>query len=223
MAYFSLHRRTHDNVGALVAGHCALDQQEIALEIDFHDVEIECGNVAVTHVAGHFHALPHLARALALADGAGPAVRQGVTVTGATAAEVPALLPAGKTLAQAGAADVDGLDAFEHGDLDLGARGEVGALAVLQAELPQAITGGYASLLVMAGERLVDAAGFFLAHGDLHGAIAVGFHSLDLSDAIGAALDHGDGNGLAAFREHAGHARFTPYDADGHDVISFGP
>src|SRR5579885_77156 len=222
MSESSLHRRPHDQIGPGVARHRALDQEQMALDVDFDHVEIEGGHAPVAHVAGHFLALPHLARRLALADRARHAVRQRVAVGGATAAEVPALLPAGEALAQAGAGDIDRLDAAELIDSELGARLELGALAALQPNLPQPAHGSHTGFLVMAGERLVDAAGLLLARGHLHGAVAVGFHGLDLSDAVGGALDHGHGNGFAALREHAGHARLASDDADGHEQVSFG-
>ena len=50
----------------------------------------------------------------------------------------------------------------------------------------------------------------------MDGAVAVGFHSLDLSDTIRGALDHSDRDRLAGFREHAGHARLTPNNTNSH-------
>src|SRR3977135_1118398 len=98
-----LHRVTPRAPPAFVAGHRALDQDEAALDIGLHHLEIERGDAIDAHVARHLLVLEGLARILASAGGADRAVRDRHAVGGAQAGEMPALHAAGKALAGRGA------------------------------------------------------------------------------------------------------------------------
>ena len=64
------------------------------------------------------------------------------------------------------------------------ARGEIRAFVVGEAELDQRLARLDLGLGVVPGERLGQAGRLAAAEGDLHGAVAVGFDSLDLGDAV---------------------------------------
>jgi hypothetical protein len=133
----SLQRRTHDDFAARRARHRAADQQEVARGVDFDDLQLLDRAADVAHVAGHALALEHASRGLALADRAGGAVEHRRAVRSRAAREVVPLHRAGKALADGRARDVDDLALGEQVDLELGARGEIGAFAVGEAELDQ--------------------------------------------------------------------------------------
>ena len=83
---YLLDRRMHDDVGTLVSGNRALDEQQVTLGIDPDHVEVQSRDVVGTHMAGHLLALPDLARILALAGRAVAAVADRHTVAGTQAA-----------------------------------------------------------------------------------------------------------------------------------------
>src|SRR5215467_8108436 len=96
-------------LAALGAGHGALDQDEAALDVGLHHLEIERGDAIDAHVARHLLVLEGLAGVLAAAGRADRAVRDRHTVRGAQAAEIPALHAAGVAFTNAGAGHVDEL------------------------------------------------------------------------------------------------------------------
>src|SRR5262249_58026474 len=67
---------------AIVAGDCPLDQDEAALDVSLHHLEIERGDAFDTHVAGHLLVLEGLAGILATAGRAVRAVRDRDPVAG---------------------------------------------------------------------------------------------------------------------------------------------
>ena len=154
-----LDRVAHDHLAARGAGHGAADQQQVAHRIDLDDLQVLDGAADVAHVAGHALAGEHAARRLALADRARRAVEQRRAVGGRAAREVVALDRARKALADRGAGDVDDLARGKDVDLDLGARRQVGALAVGEAELDQRFAGGHLGLGVVPGQRLREPRG----------------------------------------------------------------
>src|SRR5882757_8080154 len=97
----------HGDPAAVVAGDCALDQDEAALDVGLHHLEIERGDAVDTHVPRHLLVLEGLARVLTAAGRTDRTVRDRHAVGGAQPAEVPALHAARKTLADRGAGDVD--------------------------------------------------------------------------------------------------------------------
>src|SRR6266545_4418645 len=88
----------HGDPAALAAGHRALDQDEPALDVGLHHLEIERGDAIGTHMAWHLLVLEGLAGVLAAAGGADRAVRNRHAVAGAQAGEIPPLHAAGKAL-----------------------------------------------------------------------------------------------------------------------------
>src|SRR5213080_4963747 len=78
----------HGDPAAIVAGHRALDQDEPALDVGLHHLEIERGDAIDTHVAGHLLVLEGLAGILAAAGRSVRTVRDRDAVGGAQAMEV---------------------------------------------------------------------------------------------------------------------------------------
>src|SRR6185295_18213733 len=84
----ALHCVTDDDDAAVRARHRALDQQQIALEVGLHHLEVERRDLFVAHVAGHLQALEHPAGIAGRADRTGSTVMLVVTVARALALEV---------------------------------------------------------------------------------------------------------------------------------------
>ena len=173
----------------------------------------------VAHVAGHALAREHAARRLALADRAGRAVEQRRAVGGRATREVVALDRAREALADRGAGDVHDLAGREHVHLDLGARREVRAFAVGEAELDQRLARGDLGLGVVPGQRARQAGGLAVAEGDLHRAITVALDGLHLGDAVRQGLDHRHRDRFARVREDARHAGLAANQTDRHRFV----
>src|SRR5215211_3784439 len=118
---FLLHGVAHGDPAAFGARHRAFHQDEAALDVGLHHLEIERGHPLDAHMAGHLLVLEGLAGILPAASRAVRAVRDRYAVRGAQAAEVPALHRAGKALADGGAGHVDILADDEMIRRDLGA------------------------------------------------------------------------------------------------------
>src|SRR5262245_57733484 len=88
----------HRDPAAVVAGDCALDQDEAALYVGLHHLEIERGDALDTHVAGHLLVLEGLAGILTATRRTMRAVRDRHAVGGAQTRKVPALHRAGEAL-----------------------------------------------------------------------------------------------------------------------------
>ncbi len=67
---------------------------------------------------------------------------------------------------------------------------------------------------------LRQAAGLLVTDGNLHRAVTIDINGLDLSDAVGRALDHRHRNGSPVFGEDPGHAGLSAYDCDRHVSLS---
>ena len=91
----------HRDVAAARAGHRAADQQQLALGIDAHDLEVLHGALPAPRWPGHALAGEHAARVLVLADRARLVVRNRVAVARAVGGEMVALDDAGEALAAA--------------------------------------------------------------------------------------------------------------------------
>src|SRR5262245_37408558 len=104
-----LHGVAHHDPAALGAGHGALDQDQAALDVGLHDLEVERGDALVAEMAGHLLVLERLARILTATGAADRAVRDRHAVRCAQTGEVPALHRAGIALADGGAGHVDEL------------------------------------------------------------------------------------------------------------------
>src|SRR5229473_3062249 len=116
-----LHGIAQRDPAALGAGDRALDQNEAALDVGLHHLEIERGDAIDAHMAGHLLVLEGLARVLPAAGRADRAVRDRHAVRSAQTTEIPALHAAGKAFADRGAGDVDELADDEMVGGDLGA------------------------------------------------------------------------------------------------------
>src|SRR5262249_49027293 len=116
---FLLHRVAQGHPAALGARHRAFDQDEAALDVGLHHLEIECGDALDSHMTRHFLVLEGLAGILAAAGGTDRAMRDRNAVRGAQPAEVPALHATREALADRGPGHVDELpdDEVIGGDL----------------------------------------------------------------------------------------------------------
>src|SRR5699024_631464 len=120
--------------------------------------------------------------------------------------EVVTLHHTGEALALARADDVDELAGFERAvDRDLLASRVVGGVG--RADLGDLATRRHTGGLEVARGRLRDLARVDVARSDLNGAVAVLLGGADLRDDVRRELEHRDGNELAAFVPHMGHAR----------------
>src|SRR5438128_4322260 len=142
----------HGDPAAVVAGDRALDQDEAALDVGLHHLEIERGDAIDAHVAGHLLVLEGLAGILPTAGRAMRAVRDRDAVGRAQATEVPALHRAGEALADRRAGDVDELPDNEMVGGDFSADRD--QLILLHAEF------GELTLGLDLGRREIAAVGF---------------------------------------------------------------
>src|SRR5712671_1566641 len=129
----------HGDPAAVVARDRALDQDEAALDIGLHHLEIERGDAIDAHVAGHLLILEGLAGILPTAGRAMRAVRDRDAVGRAQATEVPALHRAGEAFADRSAGDVHELPDNEMVCGDLGADRD--EFVLLHAELGELALG----------------------------------------------------------------------------------
>src|SRR5690606_12406880 len=114
-----LHRVADDDDAAVRTRHAALDEQQVALGVGLDHLEVESGDLLVTHVARHTQPLEDAAGERARPDRAGSTVVLVVTVAGSLAGEVVALHRAGEPLAPADRGDVDLAALLEGVDGDL--------------------------------------------------------------------------------------------------------
>src|SRR5499427_4141955 len=134
-----LHRVAQRDPAALGAGHRAFDQDESALDVGLHHLEIERGDALDAQVTRHFLVLESLAGILAAAGGTDRTVRDRNAVRGAQPGEVPALHATRKALADRGPGHVDELPDDEVIGGNLGThRNE---LALLHPELGELALG----------------------------------------------------------------------------------
>src|SRR6266481_4705194 len=167
-------------------------------------------------MAGHALALEHASRRLALTDGTRRAVRHRVAVSLHAARKIVALHGAGEALAHRGPGDIDDLTRGEHVDFQLGAGCQSVALALVQAEFLGSIAGGDIGLGEMARQRLGNPRWATAASSDLHRAIAVGFVTFDLRDAVRQRLDDRHGDSHTGVGEYSGHAALAANQTNGH-------
>src|SRR5258705_8993982 len=204
----------HGNPAAVVAGDCALDQDEAAIDVGLHHLEIERGNAIDTHVAGHLLVLKGLAGILATASRAVRAVRDRDAVGGAQATEVPALHRTGEALADRGAGDVDELPDNEMVGGDLSADRD--ELVLLHAELGELALGldlGRCEIAAVGFVHVVDLA---YAGPELNGHIAVlVLGAMRNNLAVGEA-QHRHRHMLAAVGKDARHPDFLCDDPGTH-------
>jgi len=202
-----------------MAGNGAAHEQQAAVGVDAHDLQVRDRPAHRAEVARHALAGKHLRRGLILAGRAGPVVRDRVAVARAVRGEVVALDDAGETLPDRGAGDVDFLAHLEDVDPDFAADLEVLEIACGDAELPQDGATLDSSLGEVAGHRLGDARGAALPEGHLHGRVAVGVGLLDLRDAVVGDLEHRHRQAVAIVGEDAGHADLAADESETHDFF----
>src|SRR6516162_723956 len=92
-----LHRVAHRDPAAFYAGNGAPDQDQSALDVSLHDLQVEGGHALDAHVSGHLLVLESLARILPATGRAVRAMRDGNAVARPQPGEIPALHRAGKT------------------------------------------------------------------------------------------------------------------------------
>src|SRR5215813_11801432 len=200
---FLLHRVAQRDPAALAAWHRAFDQDEAALDVGLHHLEIERGDALDSHVTRHFLVLEGLAGILAAAGGTDRAMRDRHAVRGAQAAEIPALHATGKALADRGPGHVDKLPDDEVIGGDLGTDRD--QIALLHPELGELALGLDLGDGEMTAVRLGQVLGSARAGAELQRHVAVlvlGAVGDDL--AIGEA-QHRDRHVLATVRKDAGH------------------
>ena len=191
----------------------ALQQDQVLLFVNAHDLEVADGDGLAAHVAGKAQALEHAGRGGALADRTRSAMEVRTVAAGA-AAEAVALHDARETLALGRALDVDLLDVGEVGNRH-GVAGVVLGGAV-QTDLAQVLDRLDAPLLEVTGHRLVDLLGLDGAEAQLHGLVTVGLGGLHLDDGVRLGLDDGDRDELVVLGEQLGHAQLGSVDSRNH-------
>src|SRR5215470_7238691 len=134
-----LHRVAQRDPAALGAGHRTFDQDEPALDVGLHHLEIERGDALDAQVTRHFLVLESLAGILAAAGGTDRTVRDRNAVRGAQPGEVPALHATREALADRGPGHVDKLPDDEVIGGDLGTDRD--ELAFLHPELGELALG----------------------------------------------------------------------------------
>src|SRR5262245_52865874 len=211
----------HGDPAALVARHGAFNQDEPALDVGLHHLEIERGDALDAHVAGHLLVLESLARILPTAGRTVRAVRDRHAVSGAHAGAVPALHRAGEALADGDAGDVDELADNKMVGGDLSA--DRNQLLLLNAELGELALGldlGGREITAVGLVHVVDLA---QAGAKLNGHIAVlVLGAMRNHLAVGEA-EHRHRHMLAAVGKDARHPHFLCDDPGAHWLLPSRP
>ncbi len=213
----SLDSRTYNHVAASSAWNGTFDEQQVALNVYANNFQGLHSHALGAHVTGHFLALEHTTRSLALADGTWDTVRHGVTVGVVLTTEVPALDGTGKAFTFGLTGHVYQLACSEEFSFDRVASLE---LAFFKTELPDTATSGNVCFGEVTRLSCGHARGATLADSDLHCTVAIGFFGFELGDAIRFDLNDRDRNGDTFFGENAGHAAFTTDYTNSHVVTS---
>src|SRR5215470_15665553 len=205
-------------MAALVPGHRALDEQQLALRVDPHDLEVLHRPRLGAEVTGHALALEDVARALVLPGRTGRPVRDRSPVTRAVPRHVVALDDACETLPERGARDIHHLPDLEDVHTDLRAGLEARRLGFGDPELGDDRSALDAGLGEVARHRLRDARRAALAVGDLHRSVAVGAGLLDLGDAVIGDVEHRHGKAVAVLVEEPCHADLAADESETHKL-----
>ena len=176
---------THDDVGALGAGHGAADQNHSIIFADLDNLQILDGDALVSHMAGHSHVFPNPARRGTISDCAVSAMHHR-PVTGWLTVEIVLLHDALKALALGLADHIHKLADFEHRESDVGALGR--RFTPGKAKLANEFFGGRSGLCEMTGLRLADTLGLLISKADLYRTVAILIRVFDLKDAISPRL-----------------------------------
>src|SRR5690606_23634010 len=121
---------------------------------------------------------------LALADRAGGAMRQRVTVASVAHREMVALDDALEAFTFGGTGDIDELTFGEGRHAQISAGRELANGFGVRTEVPQATTCFDAGFRERTCLGLRDVAALFVARGDLDGAIAIALHGFNLGDPV---------------------------------------
>src|SRR5262245_1207370 len=211
----------HGDPAAVVAGHCPLDQDEAALDVGLHHLEIEGGDALDTHVAGHLLVLEGLAGILTAAGRAVRAVRDRDAVGGAQAGEVPALHRAGEALADGGAGDIDELADNKMVGGDFSADRD--QLVLCNAELGELTLGRDLGRREIAAVGFVHVVALARAGAKLNGHVAVlVLGAMRNHLAVGEA-EHRHRHMLAAVGKDARHPDFLCDDPGAHWLLPSRP
>src|SRR5919107_3819881 len=200
----------------LGTGHCALDEQQVALRVDLVHDETDLCHALAAEAACHLDAFEHARRCRRRADRAGLAdVVRAVRLRAAV--ELVPLDRSGEALAVGDAAHLDLLAGLEDLDGDVLADDEL----TLSAELEQVPVRTVDVVLLEVTELgLGDLALGHLVVRDLHGVVAVRVRRLHLHDGTRRGFDHRHRRDDARLRvEDAGHAELLADDAF-HSLIS---
>src|SRR5215510_12962928 len=198
-----LHRVAQRDPAALGAGNRAFDQNEAALDIGLHHLEIERGDPIDAQVARHLLDLEGLAGVLAAAGRADRAVRDRHAVGGAQASEVPALHAAGEALTDRGPGHIDELADDEMIGSDLGTdRDQVAFLDAKLGELTLGLDLGDGEVATVRLGQVLRLTG---AGAQLHRHVAVLVLGAVGDDLAIGKPQHRHRHVLAAVREDARH------------------
>src|SRR5262245_38730236 len=208
-------------MAALVPGHRALDEQQLALRVDPHDLEVLHRPRLGAEVTRHALALEDVARALVLAGRAGRPVRDRSPVARAVPRHVVTLDDPSEALTERSARDIHHLPDLEDIDADLRAGLEACRLGLAEAELGDDRSALDAGLGEVPRHRLRDARRAALAVGDLHRSVAVGAGLLDLGDAVVGDIEHRHGKAVAVLVEEPCHADLAADESETHFATSF--
>src|SRR6266511_3923150 len=204
---------------ALGARHRALDQDQSALGVGLHHLEIERGDALDSHVARHFLVREGLARILTAAGRTDRTMGDGHTMRGAQPAEVPALHAARKAFTDRGAGHVDKLADDEvvrghlgtHRDQFAFVHPELGELAFgFDLGNGEMAAGGFGQVLRLAG-----------AGAKLQRYIAVLFLSAVSDNLTIGEPQHRDRHMLAGLGKDAGHSDFLCDYPGAHGLLSY--
>src|SRR6266542_1418366 len=199
-----LHRVAHRDPAALGARNRALDQDQAALDVGLHHLEIERGDPLDAEMARHLLVLEGLARILTAAGRAVRAMRDRDAVRGAQAGEIPALHRAGKSLADRGAGHIDILADHEMIGGDLGADRDQALLADAEfGELALGLDLGDREMPALGLAHVLDLAA---AGSELERDVSALLLGTVRDDLAVRKPEHRDRDVLAGLGEHPGHS-----------------
>ena len=187
----------------------ALDQEEIAIDINTYDFKILYGAANVTHVTRHLLALKDPARRPILTDGTRRAMRQRVTMGGILHGEMIALDDSGKTFADRDTDNVYFLAFLKEVDFELVSRCEFTFIGVIQPELGKQVSGFYLCRCKVADRRPGHAGRSTASRDNLHRALAAPLHAFDLRVRFWQRPTSRSRTGMSVFRKNTRHAAFA--------------
>src|SRR5262249_48016480 len=189
----------HHHPAALVAGHCAANHDQSALDIDLRDLDVLRGHIVDAVVAVHLLVLEGLARILAAARAAERAVGDRHAVARLRTTEIPALHRAREPATDRDAGYVDLLSGDKVIGLDEVANVE--KVLLVDAELGKFALGLDLSFRKLTAFGLGETLGLREAGAELHGRVAVLVGRAPANDLAAVELEHGYGHMRAVRQE----------------------